>query len=150
MNYTIGQVAKKMNISAFTLRYYDKEGLLPFLKRTANGVRIFEESDLEFLHVIHCLKNTGMAITDIRTFIGWTKEGDASIQKRYDMFLERRKEIDRQIAQLETFRECIEFKCNYYKKALEAGTESVHWSKDKQEPEMPLSKIVNLESKEGL
>ncbi|AKG34802.1 MerR family transcriptional regulator [Paenibacillus durus] len=149
MNYTIGQLAEKMNISAYTLRYYDNEGLLPFVKRNANGVRMFDESDLEFLHVIHCLKKTGMSIKDIRTFIGWTMEGDASIQRRYDMFQERKKEVDRQIAELEVYRECIEFKCRYYQTALEAGTEEVHWSKDNQAPDIALSKIVNLESKEG-
>jgi DNA-binding transcriptional MerR regulator len=148
MNLTIGQVAKKMNISVYTLRYYDNEGLLPFVKRTETGVRIFDETDLEFLHVIDCLKKTGMPINDIRTFLGWIQEGDASLQKRCDMFQERKKEVDRLIAKLETYRECIEFKCEYYKKALEAGTEAVHWSTDKQAPEMPLSKIVGLVSKE--
>lgn len=42
MSLTIGQVAEKMNISAYTLRYYEKEGLLPFVHRDANGVRMFE------------------------------------------------------------------------------------------------------------
>jgi DNA-binding transcriptional MerR regulator len=148
LNYTVGQVAEKMNISAHTLRFYDKEGLLPFVKRNENGVRIFDESDFEFLHVIYCLKKTGMSIKDIRTFIGWTKEGDASIQKRYDMFQERKKDVDRQIAELEVYRECIEYKCRYYKTALEAETEAVHWSKDNQAPDMALSKIINLENKE--
>ena len=62
MSYTIGQVAKKLGISTYTLRYYDKEGLIPNVKRMKNGVRIFEESDLHFLQVIFCLKKTGMAI----------------------------------------------------------------------------------------
>ncbi|WP_405157162.1 MerR family transcriptional regulator [Paenibacillus sp. FSL K6-0108] len=48
-----------MNISTYTLRYYEKEALLPFVKRNENGVRLFNESDLEFLHVMYCLKKNG-------------------------------------------------------------------------------------------
>lgn len=48
MSYTIGQLAEKMNISAHTLRCYDKEGLLPFVTRSTNGIRMFDESDIEF------------------------------------------------------------------------------------------------------
>jgi DNA-binding transcriptional MerR regulator len=128
------------------LRYYDREGILPFVKRAASGIRIFDESDLEFLHVIHCLKQTGMSIVDIRSFIEWAREGDASIQKRYDLFQERKKEVDRQIALLETYRKCIEFKCDYYQKALKAGTEAIHFNSGSTD--MPLSKIIRLSPKE--
>ncbi|WP_207463032.1 MULTISPECIES: MerR family transcriptional regulator [Enterococcus] len=56
LSYTISQVSEKIGVSAYTLRYYDKEGLLPFVKRTSSGRRIFEDSDLEFIAVIYCLK----------------------------------------------------------------------------------------------
>lgn len=144
MNFTIGQLAEKMNISTYTLRYYEKEGLLPFVKRNEHGVRLFDESDLEFLHVIYCLKKTGMSIKDIRTFIDWTKEGDASIQKRFDMFKQRKDEVDRQIAELQVYRECIEFKRNYYQKALEAGTEEVHHNNDGEATKMPLGRLAKF------
>ncbi|MDD3230462.1 MAG: MerR family transcriptional regulator [Oscillospiraceae bacterium] len=148
MSYTIGQVSQMMNISAYTLRYYDKEGLLPFVKRSPSGIRIFEDSDLRFLHVIHCLKNTGMSLDDIREFIRWADEGDSSLQKRYDLFVERKKEVDRQIAQLIKYRECIEYKCEYYRKALAAGTEAINLTDSETEDNMPLNKIVGLYKEE--
>ena len=148
MEYTIGQVAKMMGISTFTLRYYDKEGLLPFVKRTANGVRVFEESDLAFLHVINCLKHTGMPIHDIRNYIVWAEEGDASLQKRYDLFQKQRHKIDRQIKQLMEYRKCIDFKCRYYQEALKAGTEAIHFGPDTKEEEMPLKMIIKLDKEE--
>lgn len=144
MHYTIGQLSEMMNISTYTLRYYEKEGLLPFVKRNASGIRVFEESDLEFLHVIHCLKKTGMSIKEIRTFIDWTKEGDMSIQRRYEMFEKRKREVDKQIAELELYRECIEFKCSYYQKALEAGTEDIHRNSDGPESKMPLGSLTKF------
>ena len=56
MTYTIKQVADKMGISVPTLRYYDKEGLLPFIEKKENGTRIFKESDLRTLEIISCMK----------------------------------------------------------------------------------------------
>ncbi|MEJ8306392.1 MerR family transcriptional regulator [Saccharibacillus sacchari] len=143
MSYTIGQVAKKMNVSTFALRYYDREGLLPFVKRSANGVRLFEESDLEFLRVIDCLKNTGMSIGEIRSFIEWTKEGDASLGQRLALFEERKKAVDLQIAQLLLYKECIEFKHNYYTEAVKAKTEAVHRDPNAPEADMVLGRIVD-------
>jgi DNA-binding transcriptional MerR regulator len=69
MTYTISQVAKKLNVTIYTIRYYDKEGLFPFLDRTASGNRIFKEQDIEWIDLICCLKSTGMQIKDIRTLI---------------------------------------------------------------------------------
>ena len=59
MSYSIGEVAKMLGLSTYAIRYYDQEGLLPFVKRDEHGVRVFEKSDLHFLYVIFCLKNTG-------------------------------------------------------------------------------------------
>lgn len=126
MKYSIGEVAKKLNLTAYTLRYYDKEGLIPFVERTPNGIRVFKESDLDALKVIECLKSTGMPIKEIKNFIDWCSEGDASLQQRYDMFMERKATVLAQMEELEKTMELIEHKCNYYKTALDAGTVEIH------------------------
>lgn len=54
--YTIGQVAKQVNMPVSTLRYYDNEGLFPHLVRSS-GIRKFGEQEIEALHIIECLKN---------------------------------------------------------------------------------------------
>ncbi|MCI8375129.1 MAG: MerR family DNA-binding transcriptional regulator [Lachnospiraceae bacterium] len=59
MFYTVGEIAKKLNIPPSTLRYYDKEGLLPFVERTSSGIRMFSDKDFESLSVIECLKKAG-------------------------------------------------------------------------------------------
>lgn len=51
MVYTIGEMAKMLGVPASTLRYYDKEGLLPFVARSSGGIRQFRESDIEWLRV---------------------------------------------------------------------------------------------------
>ena len=69
MYYTIGEMAKIINVAPSTLRYYDKEGLLPFVERTEGGIRMFKESDYEGLTIINCLKNSGMPLKDIKVFL---------------------------------------------------------------------------------
>ena len=56
MMYTVGEMAKLLGVPASTLRYYDKEGLLPFVERSPGGMRMFQEKDYEWLQIIGCLK----------------------------------------------------------------------------------------------
>lgn len=138
--YSIGEVAKKTNISPSTLRYYEKEGLLPSVSRTDSGIRKFDDDDLDRLSVIECLKKTGMPIKKIKQFIDWCSEGDSTIKLRYEMFLERREETLRKIEELKHTLEMIDYKCWYYETALKAGTTKIHESlpgKDKRQ--QPLS-----------
>ncbi|MGD6818284.1 MerR family transcriptional regulator [Metabacillus sp. 113a] len=124
--YSISEAAKELHLTVYTLRYYDKEGLIPFVERTASGTRVFKESDISALKVIECLKLTGMPIKEIKHFIDWCSEGDATLQQRYDMFLERKATVEAQMEDLRKTMEVIEHKCSYYKTALEAGTEEIH------------------------
>lgn len=130
MAYSISEIAKRMNLTVYTLRYYDKEGLMPFVERTPNGNRLFKESDLDTLKIIECLKHTAMPIKDIKTFIDWCSQGDSTLQQRYDMFIERKAAVEAQMEELKKTMEVIEHKCWYYKTALDAGTEDIH--KDKK------------------
>ena len=85
MNYTIGELSKIMNVSIHTLRYYDNEGLLPFVQRKPNGQRIFTHRDLIFLNTIECLKSTGMPLKEIKQYIEWCIEGMPTVPQRYEL-----------------------------------------------------------------
>lgn len=126
MYYTIGEIAKKVNISPHTLRFYAKEGLLPFVERSESGIRMFKDEDFQWLMIIECLKKTGMPIKDIKTFIDWVIEGDSTIDKRLDMFKKQKEAVEKQIAQLQETLELLEYKCWYYETAKNAGTCAVH------------------------
>lgn len=124
--YTIKEVAKIMELPASTIRYYDKQGLLPFVERSEAGYRQFTEEDLRHLCIIECLKSTGMPIKEIKQFTCWLQQGDASLKQRYQMFLERKKAVEEQMEQLQKTMEIINYKCWYYETAIAAGTEAVH------------------------
>lgn len=123
MLYTVGEMAKVMGIPASTLRYYDKEGLLPFVERSSGGIRMFTDKDYEWLKVIECLKKSGLSIKDIKAFIAMAGKGDASITQRLALFRARRDAMKKQIREMQETLDLLEFKCWYYEQAMEDGTE---------------------------
>ncbi len=122
MVYTVSEMAKLLGTSASTLRYYDKEGLLPFVERSSGGMRMFRESDFEWLHVITCMKQAGMSLKDIRSYIEMAMQGDATIDERLELFRRQRQALENQMAQLREAMEMVEYKCWYYETAKAAGT----------------------------
>ncbi|MCQ2481265.1 MAG: MerR family transcriptional regulator [Clostridia bacterium] len=122
MSYTIKEVAELMNVSTATLRYYDDEGLLPNIKRV-NGRRVFEEEDFKWLKLLSCMKEINMPIKKIREYVQLTQQGDSTLQARFEMILQQKQIILSQVEELNKCLKVFEFKEEYYKKAIAAGSE---------------------------
>jgi len=125
MYYSIGEVANMAGIPTSTLRYYDREGLFQNIKRSHGGIRVFTDTEVDTLKIIECLKSTGMQIKDIKLFLDWCLAGDKTLQKRRDMFYERKAIVEKQIEDIQKTLEVIMYKCWYYDTAVEAGSEDV-------------------------
>lgn len=126
MVYTVGEMARLLNVPASTLRYYDKEGLLPFVERSSGGIRMFKDSDYEWLQVIGCLKKAGMSIRDIRQYILLAMQGDSTIGDRLQMFYAQRERLLEQMEQLRQTLDTLNYKCWFYEQAKACGsTEAV-------------------------
>ena len=122
MVYTVGEMAKRMGVAASTLRYYDKEGLLPFVERSPGGIRLFRETDVEWLNVIGCLKSAGMSIGDIREYIRLAMQDDGTIDQRLALFKRQRETLLRQMAALQNTLDMLDYKCWFYEQAQAAGS----------------------------
>lgn len=123
MAYTISQISKLTGITPSTIRYYDKEGLLPRVERK-NGIRLFTDTDIPWFHLLTCLKNTGMPIKRIREYAKLTLQGDTSLKERQALIREQRQFVQDQIDQLLFYMQELDFKEWYYNKALSLGSES--------------------------
>ena len=115
MNYTIKEAAEKTNLTVPTIRYYEKEGLLPAVERNQAGNRVFEDGDIEWLNLICCLRGTGMPIQKVKRFIKWCLEGDDTIDERINMLIEHKKSVHEQLEVLLHYQSAIEWKINYHK-----------------------------------
>lgn len=132
MTYTIEKAAEKCGLTPHTLRYYDKEGLLPFVERSDSGVRRFKESDFSWLEMINCLKETGMPIKMIRQFIEWAIVGDETIDERLEFLLEHRRAAQQKMDELQKHMDHLNDKIWYYQTAAEAGTTAIHDERQSQ------------------
>ena len=91
--YTIGQVSEMFHLPISTLRYYDKEGLLPNIERVS-GIRKFGDREIEALRVIECLKTSGLEIKQIKQFMQWCVEGSSTQPKRKELFETQKKQVE--------------------------------------------------------
>ena len=123
MLYTVGEAAKILNVAPSTIRYYDKEGLLPFVERSGGGIRMFTDENFQWLYIIDCLKKTGMPIKDIKKFIDMTMLGDGTIEQRLALFEKQREVVRAQVAEMQKTLAILDYKCWYYETACQAGTE---------------------------
>lgn len=120
--YTIGQISEMFGLPISTLRYYDKEGLFPGMKRSS-GIRKFSETELEALRVIECLKKSGLGIKDIKQFMDWCMAGNETYELRLGMFLKQKAAVEAEIEHMEKMLDMIRFKCWYYEQAIADGSE---------------------------
>ena len=118
--YSIKQVSEKMNIPAYTLRYYEKEGLLPSIGRSRGGIRRFTEEDLDWLGLICCLKSTGMPIKRIREFVDLSRQGEKTLHQRCEILKDHKKSVEKRISSMETQLEKVNCKIQCFSSQYES------------------------------
>lgn len=143
MSYTIGEVSKQFGLPISTIRYYDKEGLLPNVKRSS-GIRKFEERDITTLKLIECLKRSGLEIKQIKTFIEWCAQGSSTYPQRKALFEEQQAKVQADIDKLNNVLSVLKFKSWYYAELMKEGGEQklATLSRDNIPDDMPQD-IIN-------
>ena len=118
--YSIQEVSKKTGLTAHTLRYYEKEGLLSGVERTQGGFRQYTDEDLERLGLICCLKNTGMSIQEIARFVQLTHEGDHTLEERVELLRAHRERVLERMAEMQKHLDKVTWKLNFFTEKLRA------------------------------
>ena len=114
MIYTVGEMAQKLGVPASTLRYYDKEGLLPFVERSSGGIRMFRESDFEWLQVICCMKKPECPSRISGSILSFPCRETTPLTPGWKCFRHQREVLTQQIQQLQHTLETVEYKCWFY------------------------------------
>jgi DNA-binding transcriptional MerR regulator len=114
MTYTIQEAADKMGLTAYTLRYYDNHGMLPYVKRDENNNRIFDEVDLEWIHIIICMRKTGMPLKKIQHYLQLVVQGEQTVPERYQIMLEQQQRTLAEINELNQHLMTINKKVSHY------------------------------------
>ncbi|MDL4818007.1 MerR family transcriptional regulator [Actinomadura opuntiae] len=117
-SYSPAETAEKSGFSIDTLRYYEKIGLLSGIARNASGRRVFSESDLQWLGMLRCLRETGMPIAEMLRYSELARGGAETVQERLELLQEHDRRVEEQIARLREQQEHIKFKIGFYRGAV--------------------------------
>ncbi len=119
MDYSMKQVSQITGLTAYTLRYYEKEGLLPGVRRTQSGIRRFSKEDIDALGLICCLKSTGMSIKQIREFVELSMQGDCTLKRRCDMLIAHKRDVEEKMREMQKHIEKVSHKIEYFTRKCE-------------------------------
>lgn len=119
--YHIKEVSEMLGISSYTLRYYEKIGLLSFVKRDDNGVREFLPKDLVTIKTIECLKKTNLPLKDIKNYFKLVDQGLDTAKERRELFVKQKQKVNKEIEALEKTLKMINYKLHYYDEVLKTG-----------------------------
>lgn len=114
----ISEVSKKYDISTDTLRYYEKMGLLPNVKKNSSGIRDYSESDLGWVEFIKCMRSAGLSIEVLARYIELFYIGDYTREERKNILIEERKKLIEKRDAIQTTIDRLEYKIDSYDKIM--------------------------------
>lgn len=117
--YTIHEVCEKTGLSAYTLRYYEKEKLLPSVSRSAGGFRQYSEEDVQALEMICRLKSIGMSLQDISRFMTLFREGDKTLGERCEMLRRHRDAVIVRLEDMKKQLDIVKREVDFFSEKLE-------------------------------
>ncbi|CAM3255494.1 MerR family transcriptional regulator [Sporolactobacillus spathodeae] len=117
----IKMVSKETNVSADTIRYYERIGLIPPVKRNENGVRDFDDEDLRWIAFSRCMRDAGMPIEALIEYLQLFRIGDSTIQARVDLLREQRNDLQDRIDVMQHALDRLNFKIENYQSHMVAA-----------------------------
>lgn len=115
---TIAEVSKKYELTADTLRYYERVGLLPRVHRNKSGIRDYTEEDCQWVEFIKCMRSAGLPIEVLIEYVSLFEQGDASIEARKELLIEQRKQLIQKVQETQKIIERLDYKIELYDKGL--------------------------------
>jgi len=114
----IAQVSEKYDISADTLRYYERIGLLPSVNRTDSGIRDFNELDIRRVEFIRCMRSAGLPIDVLIEYMELVQQGDATIEARKEILVTQREQLASRMSEMQQTLDLLDYKISVYENAL--------------------------------
>ena len=115
---TIAEVSRKMDISADTLRYYERIGLIPPVKRSKSGIRDYSEKDLGWISFAKCMRSAGISIEALIEYVALFQQGDDTITTRKQILIDQRDELEKKIEEMQGTLTYLNTKLEHYEDML--------------------------------
>ena len=117
----IAEVSKKYDISADTLRYYERVGLIPAVNRRDNGIRDYTEEDLNWVEFIKCMRAAGIQVEALIEYVALYQQGDDTNAARKDILIEQREQLVERMEDMRVTLERLNYKIDNYDRVMRKG-----------------------------
>ena len=117
--YSAKEMAEITGLSTATLRYYEKEKLLPQIDRNSQRYRQYTDEDIEWIKMIQCMRMANIPIQSIKQYVSLLLQGGETLEQRYIMVQEHMKDINNQMTHLQNALALTQSKLAFYEKLLE-------------------------------
>jgi len=114
MSLTIAETAERTGLTAHTLRYYERDGLMLAVDRSASGHRRYHDRDLEWIQLITRLRATGMPIRDVRRYADLVRRGPGNEAERLDILRRHREQVQADLEAVTAHLQAIDYKIGIY------------------------------------
>lgn len=111
---TIAEVSRKYELTADTLRYYERVGLIPTVNRNKNGIRNYTEEDCKNVEFVKCMRGAGLPIEVLIEYVTLLGQGDETIDARKEILIEQRKELIKKMKEIKVTIERLDYKIERY------------------------------------
>lgn len=115
---TISEVSKKYNIPADTLRYYEKEGLIPFVTRTESGLRNYTEKECGWVEFIKCMRAAGLSVETLKQYVKLFQQGKKTLGARKNLLVAERDRLQQRLEELQQTLARLNYKIDVYESAI--------------------------------
>ncbi len=114
----IAEVSEKYGLSADTLRYYERVGLLPSVTRTESGIREFSEVDIKRVEFIKCMRSAGLPVEVLTEYIAMVQQGDSTVAARKAILSEQRELLKARMQEMQKTLDLLNYKIDIYESKL--------------------------------
>ena len=125
---TIKEVCEKYNVTADTLRYYERVGVIPEARRTAGGIRDYSEEDIKWVETAICFRSARMPIDLLIEYVRLYRKGDETLRDRLELLIEAKKRILDERKKYDDALAKLDYKISKYDEAVKTGVLS--WDDD--------------------
>lgn len=115
---TISEVSKKFGLSADTLRYYERIGLIPHVSRSQSGLRDYDEESCNWIEFIKCMRSAGLPIEILIEYVTMFRQGDSTISARKELLIEQRDILRQKISDMQSTLDRLDYKINLYESGM--------------------------------
>ncbi|GGG61063.1 MerR family transcriptional regulator [Paenibacillus radicis (ex Gao et al. 2016)] len=126
MSFSIKEASERLGCPAHTIRYYEKEGLLPFIKRDEHGNRLFEQQDLHWIKLMTCFRATGMPVAALKKIVDLAIAGPQTIPERRLLLENHKQELKRRQQELDDAFEAVDYKLSVYNEIENGKLDAKH------------------------